>query len=357
MRKALAVYAGKTALAQIKEQGISQEQFKLLVGASGGPKWFVLAGLDRFFCREFFKERQTPLYTLGSSAGAWRFSCYAQPDPLAAINRLIDGYSHLSYPSNASIKQVTEQSEKLLTHIVDGNAEEIARNPIIKNTLIVAKSKGLTRYENKSVLLFGLLVSALANRVSRKYLGKYYQRTIFSSDINQIPFDYNDGIDSKLVALHENNVQQALLATGSIPMVVNGVKDINGADSGMFRDGGIIDYHFDQPFLPQSSTEQNGLVLYPHFYNEFKPGWFDKYIKNRFAKHQYFDNTLVLSPTDEFVAKLPYGKIPDRKDFTEMSEQQRIQYWQTVIGESERLAEEFAELCQSDEPANSIQLL
>lgn len=357
MSKALAVYAGKSALAQIKQQGITQEQFKLLVGASGGPKWFVLAGLDRFFCGEFFKERQTPLYTLGSSAGAWRFSCYAQQDPLAAINRLIDGYSHLSYPSDASIKEITEQSEKLLAHIVDGNAEDIAHNPIIKNTLIVAKSKGLTRFENKSVLLLGLLVSALANRVNRKYLGKYYQRIIFSSDISQIPFDYHDGIDSTVVALHENNVQQTLLATGSIPMVINGVKDINGAGSGMYRDGGIIDYHFDQPFLAEQSPEKNGLVLYPHFYNEFKPGWFDKYIKNRFANSQHFDKTLVLAPTDEFVAKLPYGKIPDRKDFTEMSEQQRITYWQTVINESERLAEEFAELCQSDEPAKSIQLL
>lgn len=357
MSKALAVYAGKTALAQIVEQGISQEQFKLLVGASGGPKWFVLAGLDRFFCSEFFKERQTPLYTLGSSAGAWRFSCYAQQDSLAAINRLIDGYSHLSYPSNASSKEVTEQSEQLLAHIVGGNEEEIARNPIIKNTLIVAKSKGLTRYENKSVLLFGLLVSALANRVNRKYLGKFYQRTIFTSDTSEIPFDYNDGIDSNIVALHENNVQQALLATGSIPMVVNGVKNINGADSGMYRDGGIIDYHFDQKFLPQSSGKQSGLVLYPHFYNEFKPGWFDKYIKHRFANNQHFDNTLVLAPTDEFVAKLPYGKIPDRKDFTELSEQQRISYWQTVISESERLADEFAELCQSDEPSRNITLI
>ncbi|WNC73902.1 patatin-like phospholipase family protein [Thalassotalea psychrophila] len=357
MSKALAVYAGKSALAQIKQQGITQEQFKLLVGASGGPKWFVLAGLDRYFCGEFFKKRQTPLYTLGSSAGAWRFSCYAQQDPLAAINRLIDGYSNLSYPSDANISEVTLQSEQLLAHIVGGNAREIASNPIIKNTLIVAKSKGLTRYENKSVLLFGLLVSALANRVNRKFLGKYYQRIILSSDINQIPFDFNDGIDSKVVPLTEHNVLQALQATGSIPMVINGIKNIVGADSGMFRDGGIIDYHFDQPFLPKSSAGQDGLVLYPHFYNEFKPGWFDKYIKNRFANTQHFDKTLVLAPTDEFVAKLPYGKIPDRKDFTEMSEQQRIKYWQTVINESERLADEFSELCQSDEPTKNILLL
>ncbi|KGJ88770.1 hypothetical protein [Thalassotalea sp. ND16A] len=40
MTKALAVYAGPSALAQIKEQGLSQEQIQMMVGASGGPKWF-----------------------------------------------------------------------------------------------------------------------------------------------------------------------------------------------------------------------------------------------------------------------------------------------------------------------------
>jgi hypothetical protein len=362
--KALAVYAGHTALAQIQEQGISQEQIQMMIGASGGPKWFVLAGLDRYFCGDFFKDRTAPIYTLGSSAGAWRFACYAQQDPLAAINRLIHGYSHMSYPEKATIKQVSEQSEQLLTHIL-GSAKgtDIIQNPIFKSNIVVAKSLGLTRFEHKSLQLPGLLASAIGNRVKRQHLGKFYQRMVFSADVNNIPFDYNDGINTSVVAFEQKNYQLALQATGAIPLIINGVKDIPSAGAGMYRDGGIVDYHFDQQFLPAAqmpslaAQPQSGLVLYPHFYNEFKPGWFDKYIKGRVAAKQHFDNVVVLAPTAEFVARLTFGKIPDRKDFTQLSEAARIKYWQTVVSESERLADEFNELVHSSNPAQHIQLI
>ncbi len=38
----LNIYAGKTALNTIKEQGFKQELFTAMLGASGGPKWFTL---------------------------------------------------------------------------------------------------------------------------------------------------------------------------------------------------------------------------------------------------------------------------------------------------------------------------
>ncbi|WP_371373167.1 patatin-like phospholipase family protein [Thalassotalea aquiviva] len=351
MSHALQILAGKQARSVIAEKGLNADLFKLLVGASGGPKWFVLAGLDRYFCGEFFQRRQTPLYTLGSSAGAWRFSCYAQEQPLEAINRLIDGYSHLTYAKNSTIHQVTQKSEELLGDVLGANgANEIVSNPLIKTNTIVAKSLGLTRYEPKPLQLIGLMASALGNQIHRKHLGKYYQRVIFSTDTSYVPFDYKDGIASAVVNYTQNNIKDALLATGAIPLVVNGVKHIAGAGPGMYRDGGIIDYHFDQAFLPQTSptqTDDNDLVLYPHFYNEFKPGWFDKFVKHRFANPEHFDNVVVLAPTAEFVARLPYGKIPDRKDFTELSDHQRISYWQQVISESERLADEFQQSCEN----------
>lgn len=361
MSKALSIFAGKTALAQIKEQGINQQQFKLLVGASGGPKWFVLAGLDRFFCGEFFKQRPDPLYTLGSSAGAWRFSCYGQQQPLAAINRLIEGYSTLTYAKDANIKQVSESSEQLLTHILGSDGiDQIVNNKVFKTNIVVAKSKGLTRYENKALLLSGLVSSAVSNRINRAKLGRHYQRVVMSTEPQYIPFDHNDGIDTQIAPLTQQNGLMGLLATGSIPMVVHGIKDIPGVGEGMYRDGGIVDYHFNQRFLPTSSNvdlEQQKLVLYPHFYNEFKPGWFDKYIKQRFSNPKHFDNVVVLAPTEAFVNSLPNQKIPDRKDFLEMPDDIRIAYWHKVIAESERLADEFNEICHHSDPSKYINLI
>lgn len=360
--KALQVFAGQAAYEQIQKNGLNSEQFKLLVGASGGPKWFVLSGLDRFLTSEYFKNRHQPLYTLGSSAGAWRFSCYAQSDPLAAINRLIDGYSQLTYPKKASLAEISQKSEQLLTHVLGNNGvNDICQNPVIKNNIVVVKSYGLAQFNSKVLQIPGLLSSAIANRVSRKNLGMFYQRVIMSADTHNVPFDYHDGIGSKVVEFTPQNVQLGLQATGAIPLVIKGVKDIPGAGKGMYRDGGIVDYHFEQPFLSSKTmsddASENGLVLYPHFYNEFKPGWFDKYINHRFSNTKNFDKTVVLSPSQTFVDSLPYKKIPDRKDFNELTNGQRITYWKKVIQESERLADEFNELCHNKNPIECINII
>jgi hypothetical protein len=38
----LEIYAGKNALKTIQEHGFKQELFTNFLGASGGPKWFLL---------------------------------------------------------------------------------------------------------------------------------------------------------------------------------------------------------------------------------------------------------------------------------------------------------------------------
>ena len=49
----------------------------------------------------------------------------------------------------------------------------------------------------------------------------------------------------------------------------------------------------------------------------------------------------MITPSKEFVASLPYGKIPDRNDFTDLDADTRIKYWNTVFSETEKLAEAF----------------
>ena len=51
----------------------------------------------------------------------------------------------------------------------------------------------------------------------------------------------------------------------------------------------------------------------------------------------------MLVPSAEFVAQLPNRKIPDRKDFTELSSQQRIRDWETTLTRTEQLAESLHE--------------
>ena len=342
----LDVYAGPEALKQIKQKGFDQSLFDYMLGASGGPKWFVLAGLDRFVFPEFFKGREKPLDIIGSSAGAFRFACFAQNDPLAAINRLADRYSHTVYSEKPTAKEITLKGLELLDYVLGENGiQEIVDNPVVKAHFVVARCRGLTRFESKPLQLTGLLASAGANAINRNWLDKFYQRYVFSNPSSQLVINDPAKMATYDVPLSPANVAQSLMASGSIPIVIEGVENINGAPKGMYRDGGIIDYHFDLTFSRKDGSGE-GLVLYPHFYPSPIPGWFDKSLKKRRPHSASYEKVVMLVPSKSFIDALPYGKIPDRKDFENLDAEQRIRYWQTVISESDRLGEAFSTMLE-----------
>jgi hypothetical protein len=161
-----------------------------------------------------------------------------------------------------------------------------------------------------------------------------------------------DGFDTQYVGLSEANVFHALMASGAIPYVFEGVYEIEGAGKGAFWDGGIIDYHFDLQRLPRDEV-----WLYPHFSNRTTVGWFDKFLPWRADQQVSVDQLIMICPTDEFIASLPFGKIPDRRDFGNIPESVREPYWQTCVDESQRLADEFSELIHGSNPlAGAIRL-
>ncbi len=336
----LDIYAGNRAAKIIQEQGLSADLFNTFLGASGGPKWFTLFGLDKYLFGEFFKHRATPLNLLGSSAGAFRSACFAQNDPVAAISRLAKSYSETRYSSNkAAPNEITTKARELLRYVFAENGiQEILENPHFKAHFIVAKSYGLTASENKVLQLMGLSTSYLANRLNRRLLSKQYERYVFGPADSQLSFSDNNTFNTHTIELNKNNLADALLASGSIPLVMQGIRNISGTPTGMYRDGGIIDYHFDL------TIHNDGLILYPHFNNNPKAGWFDKRLKRGITPSNY-DNIVMITPSNKFIASLPYSKIPDRSDFTNLDADARIKYWRQVLCETERLAEAFAAIC------------
>src|SRR5687768_18307489 len=84
----LTLLAGPAALRLICGRGLQAEDVDVVPGASGGAKWLVLAGLDRFIFGELLQQpRDRPLHLIGSSIGSWRMACLAQRDPVAALAR------------------------------------------------------------------------------------------------------------------------------------------------------------------------------------------------------------------------------------------------------------------------------
>ncbi len=330
----LDIYAGKSALKTIQEHGFKQELFTSFYGASGGPKWFTLYGLDKYIFGEFFKDRKTELSLVGSSAGAFRAACFAQSAPVAAITRMAESYSETVYSAKAKPLEITNKAKEIIDYTLGRDGiNEIINNPLFKTHFLVNKVNGLASYENKFIQSLGLIKSILLNRCDRKLLNKQFERFVFMSAGSQLQIDDYCQFKTHYINLTAENLKSALLASGSIPMVMQGIKNIAGAPSGMYRDGGIVDYHFDIDL-----ANRNGLTLYPHFNSRPKAGWFDKNL-NRDVKGSNYNNVVMLVPSDNFINSLPYNKIPDRTDFIQMDATTRIKYWKAVLSETDKLAE------------------
>lgn len=347
----VSLYAGAAASRHIREHGFRQQDFNTLIGASGGPKWFVLYGLDRFLSAEFFAGRTQPLELFGSSAGAWRLACMAHPEPLKAITALALNYSRQCYSARPSIAEISREAEVLLTKMIgEASLDFLTENPVFSLRIFVDRCRGLLQSDNRLLLGSGLGLCGVANLVSRKTLPWFLQRTVFYG--GSAPLQEADFMDmpTQCIRLQSGNLKAALMASGSIPLAMQGVENIEAAAAGVYRDGGMTDYHFNLPF-----HRKKGLVLYPHFYARVVPGWFDKLLPWRKADRSHFDNVLMIVPSAGFVQRLPYGKIPDRKDFQRMDDESRLKYWQQVLSESERLADEFAGMLADGSAVDRLQ--
>jgi hypothetical protein len=153
--------------------------------------------------------------------------------------------------------------------------------------------------------------------------------------------------------LSSGNFKDALLASGSIPLVMSGVSNIDGARPGIYRDGGMIDYHMDLPY--RLSDEE--IVLMPHYTDHIIPGWLDKKLPWRKPAAANMANVVMIAPTREFVQQLPNAKIPDRSDFKRyfQKDQERFAAWNNVVEMCRPPAEAFMELVESGRIRDKIQ--
>jgi len=210
----------------------------------------------------------------------------------------------------------------------------------------------LAASERPPVLAAGLLLAATANMVSRRSLGTFFVRSLFYDPRDLPPFFDARGFPLERSELTEENLADAILASGSIPLVLRGVTDISGAPKGVYRDGGIIDYHLDLP-----TSQGDKFTLFPHFFDYLKPGWFDKRIPWRKPRAANTARTIVICPSSEFVSRLPNRKVPDRTDFQTMSPDLRRKVWRSVVSACEELAEEFNDVLDKEQLAARLEPL
>jgi hypothetical protein len=347
--QALHIHAGPKALAHIREHGLRPEHVGVIPAAAGGPKGLILGPLDRFIFGEWLTQSQQPVDLVGASIGAWRMSTACLHDPVAAFERLEHDYIHQHYEplpgkKRVSAEQVSVAFGQSLQAFYGGRIDQALSHPRYRLHIVTSRGRHILHREHPVATPLGYAGAYLSNLVSRRALGGWLERVVFSAQGAALPFDAQD-FRTQTVALNEGNFMPALQASCSIPFALKAVHDIPGAPTGAYWDGGITDYHLHLNWTAPTQGTDRALVLYPHFQKAVVPGWLDKALKWRHAPSSFLDNTIVLAPNPEWVKTLPGGKLPDRTDF--MTYQHdfagRVKAWTAAVQASQQLADEWAQ--------------
>jgi hypothetical protein len=368
----LDIQAGRKAIEHIRQHGLNPQDITIVPGAAGGPKGLGLAKLDEWLFAEWlpqgFASRSTPIDLIGASIGAWRFGAvcrgtragkFSPDETRAALAAFASAYSQQKYPRKVSAAYITAYARDLINNLFEGHIADVLTHPHYRLHVLAVRGKNILAREQRGRTQAGFALAALANAAGRKHLRHFLDRTWFYAGDDATPLFADeilarggqfDPFRTAYSRLTESNFGDALIASGSIPLILDGVRNIDGAAEGTYWDGGIIDYHLHLPY-----ARRKGLVLYPHFTNKIVPGWLDKMLPWRSARggrgaaEGWLDNVVLVSPSREYLDRLPMKKLPDRSDFTRFVDdyEGRLKNWRFAMEESARLRDELAGLIQS----------
>lgn len=336
----LVIKLGSRAREHIARDGLKPADITCIPAAAGGPKGLALMPLDRWLFGQWLREPHN-LTLVGSSIGAWRMAAAMHSNPVQALENLQRGYIE---DQNFRIKPSPTEVAALMRGNLEANiADWQPRENISFRVLTSRAVGGLDRTAARGAFAR----ATIANTRGRRHLARHLQRVVFThgpASPLDAALESLDAFGALRVPLTAENRADALMASGTIPIICDPVKAIAGAPAGWYWDGGLIDYHLHYPY-----AQMQGLTLYPHFTPSVTPGWLDKFLpwRKQGVKGRGGDwlaNMILIAPSPEFLARLPHGKLPDRNDFYryEGNHPGRITAWRKVIVECDRMVEEAA---------------
>ena len=366
--RALQVFAGPRARAHLRSRGLAPGDVRVVPAAAGGPKGLVLLPLDRYLFGQWLAGSSHTVHLLGASIGAWRMAAACRPDAEAALAELGDDYIRQTYDHEPgempTARCVSEVLGRHLAQRLGPCAAQILSHPHRRLHVFTSRGRHLLHRPGPTAMALGWLGATVANALSRRALGGWLERVVFSDPRDALPLPLT-GLRSHRAELTTQNLALAVLASCSIPYALEPVQDVPGGPGGTYWDGGITDYHLHLDYAALSGVQagdaraEAGLVLYPHFIDRVIPGWLDKAWKRRHGATPALDNVVLLAPHPQWVRTLPGGKLPDRRDFKRYGDDEagRQRAWRTALAESERLADEFAQGLGAGHPCEALPLI
>jgi len=350
------IKAGRKAYELIRDGGFSFDRITAYFAPAAGPRWLLATGFDLTLLMAELLGRKKPIQLIGSSSGAWRFAAWLQPEAEKSYRTLMEAYIRMPFQRGDQASTVLKKMIDVVNAYIEDDALPFAlAHKNYHLAVLTARSRHLVASETIWIQASGLFLCFLMNALSRSRLDQFMERVVFYNGPKPPLFCLQRSFRGRFVPLNRTNFKHAVLASGAIPVVVGGVRDIYGAPRGVYRDGGLIDYHQSQDF----AGKDDEVTLFFHYQERIVPGWFDKRLQYRKTPDVLLDHTIMVFPTEEFVGSLPLGKIPDREDFTAFIDnpETRIQNWQDTVRYSAPLGEQFLELVESGKLRQMVERL
>ncbi|HKU38142.1 MAG TPA: hypothetical protein VJR89_08345 [Polyangiales bacterium] len=328
--------AGARALERLRAGRLGLPHVRGLVLPATGPRWILASGFDRALIEAgFFAQHARPeherLLLLGASAGAWRALALAARDPLRAHQALLEGYCEQRFRRGDTPGHISAAYRRLLDQVVDAHA---LGHPALDLALTVVRARAWRAGAGRLRMLASMGAAAALNLVRGDATQWFFERVVFHT-AREHPI--LSALRGRRVALSAENLLGAALASGTVPVYMDPVCDLPGAGAGGYLDGGLADYHVNQPLR----CEDGVIVMFSH-QARVVPGWFDKGLGWRESPERCAD-LLVVYPSRRFIESLPGGRVPTRDDFWEFEQkpEERIRRWREVAERSRELGAEF----------------
>lgn len=224
---ALSIHAGPKALAHIREHGLRAQDIAIVPAAAGSPKSLIFQKMDQWLFGSWLSSAPRERTLIGASIGAWRMAGACQEGPVSAFQRLGDLYCEQCYPRRPTPRYVSDSCERFLDDFISGHERYIASHPHNRLQILVSRGRKLLR----APITAGFGLTVLGNLVSRSQLANHLSRIVIGDERDpafwlKAKFD---AFDTQFMPLSPDKLGSALLASGTLPFIMEPVRDIPGA--------------------------------------------------------------------------------------------------------------------------------
>jgi hypothetical protein len=236
-------------LSLIRRDGFDLSRVRVVAGPASGPKWLVLSGIDRALMSAGMLAgtgaSPSRLLLAGASAGGWRMLAMACTDPAAVHDALQESYIGQSFAREVTPGEISAAYRQMLAAVFPiSQTFALFDSHHLDVAVHLVRAKGPAGSSRRLVQATAMLAAAGLNVLSARTMRIWFQPVLCMTGTDR----FVGSFAGPVVRLTPENLQTAVLATGSVPLYFDPVGAGSGWPTGRYIDGGLCDYHLNTAY-------------------------------------------------------------------------------------------------------------